>query len=146
MRSLTRLGAIGMFFALALVPLAFFGVNELWHGSGSLELAKQAEFPHKLTPDMFRRISDWFNDRIGLRYFFIKLGSALNVGLLHSSISRDVIIGREGWLFIPTTMTGRPSRWQTREANCGLRCPRSGRLAIIYAALARCSHHVVSPR
>lgn len=99
MRSLTRLATIVMFFSLALVPLAFFGVNDLWHGAGPLELAKQAEFPRKLTPDMFRRISGWFNDRIGLRYFFIKLGSDLDVGLLHSSISRDVIIGREGWLF-----------------------------------------------
>lgn len=99
MRSLTRPAAVVMFFALALVPLAFFGVNELWQGRGSLELVRQAAFPDKLASNTFRRISDWFNDRIGLRYFFIQLGSDLDVGLLHLSINRAVIIGRDDWLF-----------------------------------------------
>jgi alginate O-acetyltransferase complex protein AlgJ len=99
MRTLTRPAAVVMFFALALVPLTLFGVNELWHGRRTLELGKQAAFPDKLAPNTFRRISDWFNDRIGLRYYFVQLGSDLNVRLLHLSINRAVTIGRDDWLF-----------------------------------------------
>ncbi len=108
MRSLTRPAAFVMFFALALVPHVFFGLNELWSGRGSLDMGRQAPFPDKLVPNTFRRISDWFDDRIGLRYFFIQLGSDFNVVLLRLSINRAVVIGRNDWLFVADD-DGRPA-------------------------------------
>ena len=99
MRSLTRPLAVIMFFALASMPVILFGVDGSPYGGGSLELREQAPFPMGWAPHMFRRMSDWFNDRIGLRQPLFRLGSDMNIILWRSSTNRRVVLTTDNWLF-----------------------------------------------
>jgi alginate O-acetyltransferase complex protein AlgJ len=98
-RAITRPAAVIVFFALALVPVALFGVNGPWPGRGEPLLAPPAAFPPNLTSNTFRRISAWFDDRVGLRYPLLKLGSEMSVAVWRPRTMRNTIIGRDPWLF-----------------------------------------------
>ena len=83
---------------IALVPVALFGHG----GPGRLNsygpLAR-APFPNYFAPHTFRRMGDWFEDRIGLRNTLVEIGAQLNVAILRVSTNRNVLIGNHGWLF-----------------------------------------------
>jgi hypothetical protein len=98
-RTITGPAAVILFFALALLPVALFGVNGPWPGRGEPLLAPPAAFPPNLTSNTFRRISTWFGDRIGLRYPLLKLGSEMPVAVWQPRMIRNTIIGRYPWLF-----------------------------------------------
>jgi alginate O-acetyltransferase complex protein AlgJ len=97
MRTLTRPVTVIVFFVLALAPLALFDHG----GTGRLSSYQlsRAPFPDKLTPHVFRRVGDWFEDRIGLRNLLVEMGAELNLGILRISTNRNVLIGNDGWLF-----------------------------------------------
>jgi alginate O-acetyltransferase complex protein AlgJ len=98
MRTFTRPLTVIVFFVIALVPVALFGHG----GPGRLNsygpLAR-APFPSYFAPHTFRRMGDWFEDRIGLRNVFVEIGAQLNLAILRISTNRNVLIGNDGWLF-----------------------------------------------
>ena len=63
-----------VFLALAVTPAFLIGVNGPWLGAAMPEMRPLRAFPPNLAPNTFRRIGDWFSDRLGLRYPFLKLG------------------------------------------------------------------------
>jgi len=98
MRTLTRPATVIVFFVLALVPLVLFDHGGPGRLSAYGQLAR-APFPDKFTPHVFRRMGDWFEDRLGLRNLLVEIGAQLNLGILRVSTNRNVLIGNDGWLF-----------------------------------------------
>lgn len=92
--------AILIFLALALAPAALFGINGPWYGGGTGPfLRAAAPFPERLTPESFRRVSTWFNDRLGMRYPLIVLDSHWRLQVWRLRFRGDVLFGHAGWLF-----------------------------------------------
>lgn len=50
-------------------------------------------------PDFLSEASDWFADRFAFRRELSTGWSGLNANILRSSVNKDVILGRDGWLF-----------------------------------------------
>jgi len=92
--------AILIFFALSLAPLVFFGINGPWYGGGTGPYLRPAlPFPQRLTPETFRRVSTWFNDRLGLRYPLLVLDSQWRLRVWRLRFRGDVLFGHASWLF-----------------------------------------------
>jgi hypothetical protein len=92
--------AILAFFALSLAPLLFFGINGPWYGGGTGPYLRPAlPFPQRLTPETFRRVSTWFNDRLGLRYPLLVLDSQWRLRVWRLRFRGDVLFGHSSWLF-----------------------------------------------
>jgi hypothetical protein len=98
MRTFTRPAAVIVFFVIALVPVAFFGHGGPGRLNSYTPLAR-APFPNYFAPHTFRRMGDWFEDRIGLRNTLVEIGTQLNLAILRVSTNRNVLIGNHGWLF-----------------------------------------------
>lgn len=88
-----------VFLALAVTPAVLIGVNGPWPGSAMPEFRPLRPFPPNLAPNTFRRIGDWFSDRIGLRYPLLKLGIEVTARLWQPRVIGGVIVGRGPWLF-----------------------------------------------
>lgn len=92
--------AIVLFFALSLAPALLVGVNGPWFGGGDGPFLRAASaFPERLTPEAFRRVSLWFNDRLGMRYPLMVLDSHWRLAVWHLRFRGDVLFGNGGWLF-----------------------------------------------
>jgi SGNH hydrolase-like domain, acetyltransferase AlgX len=53
------------------------------------------------------QLNNWFNDRVGLRDFFIRAKNQIDFTLFHTS--RKVYIGRDGWLFLRGSVPPEPN-------------------------------------
>lgn len=92
--------AILVFLVLSLVPVVFFGINGPWHGGGSGPVLRPPwSFPARLTPEAFRRVSLWFNDRLGLRYPLLVFDSHWRLNVWRLRFRADVLFGHASWLF-----------------------------------------------
>lgn len=74
-----------------------------------------------LNPDCLTAWTGWFQDRFFLRPELVTAWSALNRQAMHTSISEDVILGKDGWLYFGGTLddyTGRAlmSGWEIASA------------------------------
>jgi hypothetical protein len=100
MRAAIRHPAILLLLALSLVPAALLGINGPWFGGGSgPSLRPPAAFPQNLSPHTFRRISAWFNDRLGMRYPLMVLDSHWRLRVWQLRFRGDVLFGKWPWLF-----------------------------------------------
>ena len=89
-----------VFLALALAPAVLFGINGPWFGGGTSPfLRSPSAFPQRLTPEAFRRVSQWFNDRLGMRYPLMVLDSHWQLDVWRLRFRGDVLFGRASWLF-----------------------------------------------
>ncbi|MEJ0074563.1 MAG: hypothetical protein WDO17_03800 [Alphaproteobacteria bacterium] len=97
---LTRHPLIVVFVALSLAPAALVGINGPWLGGGEGPfLRAPAAFPEKFTPEAFRRVSAWFNDRLGMRYPLMVLDSHWRLNVWRLRFRGDVLFGSGSWLF-----------------------------------------------
>jgi hypothetical protein len=95
-----RYPAILIFLALSLAPAVLLGINGPWYGGGAGPYLRPAlSFPDRLTPETFRRVSAWFNDRLGLRYPLIVLDSHWRLRVWQLRFRGDVLFGHTSWLF-----------------------------------------------
>jgi hypothetical protein len=92
--------AILMFLALSLAPALLFGINGPWYGGGAGPYLRPAlSFPERLTPETFRRISIWLNDRLGMRYPLLVFDSHWRLRVWQLRFRGDVLFGHSSWLF-----------------------------------------------
>jgi hypothetical protein len=92
--------AILIFLALSLAPALLFGINGPWYGGGTGPFLRPAmAFPERLTPETFRRLSIWFNDRLGMRYPLVVLDSHWRLRIWQLRFRGDVLFGHNSWLF-----------------------------------------------
>jgi len=92
--------AIVIFLALSLAPALLFGIKGPWYGGGAGPYLRPAlSFPARLTPETFRRVSVWFNDRLGLRYPLVVLDSHWRLRVWRLRFRGDVLFGHSSWLF-----------------------------------------------
>jgi len=92
--------AILIFLALSLAPALLLGINGPWYGGGAGPYLRPAlPFPERVTPETFRRISVWFNDRLGMRYPLIVLDSHWRLRVWQLRFRGDVLFGHSSWLF-----------------------------------------------
>jgi len=111
MRAVLRHPAIVLFLALSLAPVVLLGVNGPWFGGGSGPfLRPPAAFPQNLSPHTFRRISAWFNDRLGMRYPLMVLDSHWRLRVWRLRFRGDVLFGNEPWLFFNDNPPGPAAR------------------------------------
>ena len=95
-----RHSAILVFIALAIAPAVLFGINGPWFGGGAGPILRPpSPFPQRLTPESFRRVSAWFNDRLGMRYPLMVLDSHWRLNVWRLRFRGDVLFGRASWLF-----------------------------------------------
>jgi alginate O-acetyltransferase complex protein AlgJ len=89
-----------VFLALSLAPAALVGINGPWLGGGERPfLRTPVAFPERITPETFRRVSTWFNDRLGMRYPLMVLDSHWRLNLWRLRFRGDVLFGTGSWLF-----------------------------------------------
>lgn len=92
--------AIIVFLALSLAPVVLLGINGPWFGGGTGPfLRAPSPFPRNLAPNTFRRISTWFNDRLGMRYPLMVLDSHWQLRAWRLRFRGDVLFGSGPWLF-----------------------------------------------
>jgi hypothetical protein len=92
--------AIIVFLALSLAPVALIGINGPWFGGGTGPfLRAPSPFPRNLAPNTFRRISTWFNERLGMRYPLMVLDSHWQLRAWRLRFRGDVLFGSGPWLF-----------------------------------------------
>ena len=93
--------AILVFIALAIAPAVLFGINGPWFGGGASPILRQpSPFPQRLTPESFRRVSAWFNDRLGMRYPLMVFDSHWRLNVWRLRFRGDVLFGHASWLFL----------------------------------------------
>lgn len=68
-------------------------------------------------------LSRYVNDRFSLRQEAVTLWARLNAGLLHSSVTDQVILGKDGWLYFSATLPDytRTAPMSERELWCAAR-------------------------
>src|SRR6185295_18962196 len=92
--------ALAVFLAISLAPVVLLGVNGPWFGGGTGPfLRAPSPFPRNLAPNTFRRISTWFNDRLGMRYPLMVLDSHWRLRVWRLRFRGDVLFGSGSWLF-----------------------------------------------
>lgn len=136
MKKVFSLLFIAIFLALCLVPSV--GLL-LGHGSGAAANQVLAVMPSptkkdgSLNTDYPAGLSRYVNDRFFLRQEAVTLWAELNGKLLGSSVTKDVLCGRDGWLYYTPTLPDytRSGLMTQRELWCAAR-----RLALLrdYAA------------
>jgi alginate O-acetyltransferase complex protein AlgJ len=97
---IARHPAILLFLALSLAPVVLFGIKGPWYGGGSGPfLHEAAPFPQRVTPETLRRVSAWFNDRLGMRYPLVVIDSHWRLLVWRLRFRGDVLFGHGSWLF-----------------------------------------------
>ena len=94
---LNRYGLAIGFFTIILTPTLFFGQT----GPSSIELKENRElqtFP-KASLFFFQNLEKWYSDHFGGRSNLIYYGARLQMGLLGIPGHRQVVLGKDQWLF-----------------------------------------------
>ena len=115
-----------LFLALCLIPSL-----ELLITGGSGAAANQVLAPKpvllksdgRLNTAWLEDLSRYVNDRFSLRQEAVTLWARLNAGLLHSSVTDQVILGKDGWLYFSATIPDytRSNPMTERELWCAAR-------------------------
>ena len=115
-----------LFLALCLIPSLGLLIT-----GGSGAAANQVLAPKpvllksdgKLNTAWLEDLSRYVNDRFSLRQEAVTLWARLNAGLLHSSVTDQVILGKDGWLYFSATLPDytRTAPMSKRELWCAAR-------------------------
>ena len=124
-KTLSLLFAI-LFLALCLIPS--LGLL-LTGGSGAAANQVLAAKPVLIKKDgglntvFLEDLAHYINDRFSLRQEAVTLWAGLNAGLLHSSVTENVVLGRDGWLYFKPTLADytRSEPMTRRELWCAAR-------------------------
>lgn len=115
-----------LFLALCLIPSLGLLITG---GSGAAANQVLAPKPVLLKSDgrlntaWLEDLSRYVNDRFSLRQEAVTLWARLNAGLLHSSVTDQVILGKDGWLYFSATLPDytRTAPMSERELWCAAR-------------------------
>ena len=115
-----------LFLALCLIPSLGLLITG---GSGAAANQVLAPKPVLLKSDgslntaWLEDLSRYVNDRFSLRQEAVTLWARLNAGLLHSSVTDQVILGKDGWLYFSATLPDytRSNPMTERELWCAAR-------------------------
>ena len=115
-----------LFLALCLIPSLGLLITG---GSGAAANQVLAPKPVLLKSDgslntaWLEDLSRYVNDRFSLRQEAVTLWARLNAGLLHSSVTDQVILGKDGWLYFSATVPDytRTAPMSERELWCAAR-------------------------
>ena len=115
-----------LFLALCLIPSLGLLITG---GSGAAANQVLAPKPVLLKSDgslntaWLEDLSRYVNDRFSLRQEAVTLWARLNAGLLHSSVTDQVILGKDGWLYFSATLPDytRSNPMSERELWCAAR-------------------------
>jgi alginate O-acetyltransferase complex protein AlgJ len=88
-----------VFLVLAVLPTALFTITGPWPGPVTPEFGPLRPFPSGFSSKTFRRIGDWFSDRLGLRWPLLYLGTQVTDRVWQPRVRNSVILGNEPWLF-----------------------------------------------
>lgn len=87
---------------LIVLPLVFYAIVGRYLDTKNWENRTLADFP-KLTTENIReypgQFEAYFNDRLPFKYQLIFLNSWINYYVFHTTNSKSVIVGKDGWLF-----------------------------------------------
>lgn len=100
-------GFIALILALCLIPSLGMLVSEPEEAGANEVLALMPELQDtegNWNEEYLVQLKDYAEDHFFLRQSMISAWSALNVDLLHTSISDSVILGRDGWLYYEGTL------------------------------------------
>ncbi|MGX8693073.1 MAG: alginate O-acetyltransferase AlgX-related protein [Clostridia bacterium] len=117
---------VGLFLILCLIPSLGLLITG---GSGAAANQVLAPKPVLLKSDgrlntaWLEDLSRYVNDRFSLRQEAVTLWARLNAGLLHSSVTDQVILGKDGWLYFSATLPDytRTAPMSERELWCAAR-------------------------
>lgn len=96
-----------LFLALCLIPSVGLALTGGSGAAANQVLAAKPVLTKKdggLNPDYLANLAAYVNDRFSLRQEAVTLWAELNAGLLHSSVTENVVLGREGWLYFKPTL------------------------------------------
>lgn len=99
MRRSLRFLPLIVFLTLAVAPAALFTVTGPWPGPSAPEFRPLRPLPSGFSASMFRRVGDWFSDRIGMRWPLLWLGVETTDRVWQPRVRGSVIVGRDPWLF-----------------------------------------------
>src|SRR5215469_10904637 len=94
-------------FALALVAPALGQIAGWGTGGNAESLAERPTFNLRNVPAFIDQSERWINDNFGFRQLLIQFNSVLR-SIVGTSEWRDVLIGRDGWLFYRGDDRARP--------------------------------------
>ncbi|MBQ9513163.1 MAG: hypothetical protein IJR58_08210 [Lachnospiraceae bacterium] len=102
MNKLTQKAYIFILTILIVLPLVFYAIVGRYLDTKNWENRTLADFP-KLTTENIReypgQFEAYFNDRLPFKYQLIFLNSWINYYVFHTTNSKSVIVGKDGWLF-----------------------------------------------
>jgi alginate O-acetyltransferase complex protein AlgJ len=116
-KSVTRIDAsalytrifVSFFFIILFLPVAQMNFHFLGEESSNekRKLAEMPTFGQMIRPYEYVTAFDrYFNDRYGFRSSLVRLNSLLHIAVLHTSPTRDVVIGEKGWLMYNSSTDG----------------------------------------
>ena len=99
-----------LFFFILWVPIIQV-IHPILPEMKSTENRKLAEKPKikfslKALKNYTKQYNTYINDHYGLRNFIIRVNCMIHINLLHTSPTRDVVLGREGWLYYDSSADG----------------------------------------
>ena len=107
---LLRLTTVILFFFILWIPIVQM-IHPILPEMKSTEKRKLAEKPKikfglKALKNYAKHYDMYINDHYGFRDFLIRVNCMIHVNLLHTSPKRDVVLGREGWLYYDNNNDG----------------------------------------
>ncbi len=115
-----------LFLALCLLPSVGLLLTGGSGAAANQVLAAKPVFVRadgSVNPDGLTELAGYVNDRFSLRQEAVTLWAGLNAGLLHSSVTDKVVLGRDGWLYFQPTLAdySRTAPLSERELWCAAR-------------------------
>lgn len=92
---------VGILFVLMTLPLFFINTTETISSSENRELAKLPTLvkDNEINKELIGDFNNWLNDNIGFRELMIKTFNISIYKIFNKTMSEDVIIGKDDWLF-----------------------------------------------
>ena len=107
---LLRLTTVILFFFILWIPIIqmVYPILPEMKSTENRQLAEKPKikFSLKALKNYAKRYNMYLNDHYGLRNFIIRVNCRIHINLLHTSPKRDVVLGREGWLYYDNNNDG----------------------------------------
>ena len=102
MSKLTQKAYIFILTILIILPLVFYAIFGRYLDTKNWENRTLADFPKLTAQNIIEypgQFEAFFNDRLPFKYQLIFLNSWINYYVFHTTNSKSVIVGKDGWLF-----------------------------------------------